>query len=165
MKQFTLIFILALLMASGIANAQSVVITHPLSTFPVIEDSAETAGGIWNIGATADYDTSLMFSCANTPLTGLSINLYWNDTDTGDFQFTIQGTNLYDAFQADSAYAVDGISIWSNLVTVPVVATTGRQTYIYPSTLTQECKYIRLVVGNKTSSGARTVTIYATRQN
>lgn len=158
MNKSILAIVLALLM-SVCAVAQQ----HTLTTIPVLEDSAGSV--VWNIGATADYDTSRAFLMSGATLAGLSINLYWNDADTGDFQFIIQGTNLYDAFQADSAYAIDGISIWSNLVTVPVVATTGRQTYIYPSTLTQECKYIRIVMGLKTSSGARSVAVYATRQS
>lgn len=145
------------------ANAQTNV--HPTIVFPVIEDSSEASTGVWDIGSAADYDTSIAFSMKNTPLTGLSIQFYWNDTDTGDFEFQIQGTSMYDAFAADSAAAVDYISIWSTLVTVPITATTGRQTYIYPSTLTQEVQYVRLIIGKKTSSGIRSVAVYATRQS
>lgn len=162
MKRFLLSFVMVL-SAFVFANAQTNV--HPTIVFPVIEDSSEAATGVWDIGSAADYDTSLWFSVKNAPLTGLTFQFYWNDTDTGDFEFQIQGTSLYDAFAADSAAAVDYISIWSTLVTVPITATTGRQTYIYPSTLTQDVQYVRLIIGKKTSSGIRSVAVYATRQS
>lgn len=173
MKKLFLILSLMLLVASS-AFAQK----NPIEVLWLIEDSSGT--NVWNIGVTADQDTSDAFSVARLPETGLGFQVYWNaaDADTGQLVLIMLQSILnvdYGAFASfsDSADAIDRIATWTYADSLSfggvgaannTTTASGRGSISWNPTLVGPATQVKIVAIRRSGTTARGLAIAAIKE-
>lgn len=168
MKRILLLLAAVFALLSIPALAQTNV--HPTQISYVYEDSANGASPtvvMWTLGATLDADTSIAFSVYRMPETGLGIQVYWNDSDTGQICFILQQNSFLSTAGgfADSAAAVDYISSWVFADSVSVGDASGRGGFCWNPTLIGPTDKARIIAVRRSGTDPREFAILRTRQD
>lgn len=172
MKKYIFAFLLSLLVV-GSAFAQK----NPIQLQWVWEDSANGSSpsqNLWTISGSAtglDFDTSIYFSIANLPETGLGFQYYWNDADTGQIVIILQQSILatsyghtFDGFEDTTDVGVTYISSWVYVDSLSLGDANGRGSGAWNPTLIGPGTNARLIIGRRSGTAERVLSIAAIKE-